>query len=131
MTDTRAPSARRRLTGWLDPRGRRLGGVAFILNRLTGLAVLAYLYLHLVVLTQLARGPEAWDAFVGFASSPVVLVFDVLLVAALVLHGLNGIRLSLVGAGLVEDQRALFIGVLVVGAIVLAIVVFWLLGVAT
>ena len=55
----RAP---RRLSRWLDPRGRHLGTWAFVANRITGLGLVAYLYLHLVILSTLLRGPEAWDA---------------------------------------------------------------------
>lgn len=111
---------RRGVTGWVDPRGRHLGGLAFILNRLSGLGVLLYLYLHLFILSQLVRGPEAWDGFVALASSPVVLVFDVVLLAGLLLHGLNGVRIGLVGLGLVEGrQKALFIA-LALGACLVA-----------
>jgi succinate dehydrogenase / fumarate reductase cytochrome b subunit len=114
------PARRRGVAGWFDPRGRRLGGWAFALNRLSGLGVMLYLYLHLVILSTLARGPEAWDDFVAFALNPAVLVFDVVLLAGLLVHGLNGIRVSLVGLGLLVDrQRALFVALMVVAAIVL------------
>ena len=110
---------RRGVAGWFDTRHRRLGGWAFALNRLSGLGVLLYLSLHLVILSTLARGPDAWDSFVGLASSPVVLAFDVLLLAGLLLHGLNGIRLTLMGFGLVvSHQKAAFAALLVIAALV-------------
>jgi succinate dehydrogenase / fumarate reductase cytochrome b subunit len=112
---------RRTVSGWFDPRRRGVGGLAFALNRLAGIGLVTYLGLHLVVLSLLARGPEAWDAFLAIASSPAVLVFDVVLIAALLLHGLNGLRLTLLGAGLgVRHQRGLAVGVMVVtGAVAL------------
>jgi succinate dehydrogenase / fumarate reductase cytochrome b subunit len=115
-----ARSTRRRgVAGWFDPRHRRLGGWAFALNRLSGLGIVVYLALHLVILAQLARGPEAWDAFVALASSPIVLAFDVVLLAGLLLHGLNGVRVTLVGFGLVVSrQKALFLALMVVAALV-------------
>ncbi len=62
------------------PRGRRLGGCAFILNRVTGLGILLYLYLHLVILSLLADGPAAPGIrFVDLALSPTFLVIDVVL----------------------------------------------------
>lgn len=104
---------------WLDPRGRRLGGWAFIVNRLSGLGLVAYLYLHLVVLSLLVGGPDGWNAFVAFASSPVILVFDVVLLLGLLVHGLNGIRISLVGSGLLVDrQRALLVAAVVVTIVI-------------
>jgi succinate dehydrogenase / fumarate reductase cytochrome b subunit len=113
---------RRGVAGWVDPRGRRLGGWAFILNRVTGIGIVVYLYLHLAVLSLLARGPEAWDAFIAVALSPLFLFFDVVLLAGLLIHGLNGIRVTLTGFGLVLDaQKALFVALMVLAAIVLLV----------
>lgn len=118
-TGRAAAPHRRGMAGWFDPRHRRLGGWAFALNRLSGLGILLYLYLHLAILSQLARGPEAWDAFVALASHPVVLAFDVVLLVGLLLHGLNGVRITLVGFGLVlSRQKALFLALMVIAAIV-------------
>ena len=90
---------------WLDPRGRHLGTWAFVLNRLTGLGLVAYLYLHLIVLSTLLRGPAAWDGLVAVFRHPVFLAFDVLLVLGLAVHGLNGLRVALVGSGLLVDRH--------------------------
>lgn len=116
-------SARRRgVFAWGDVRGRSLGGWAFILNRVTGLGVLLYLFLHLMVLSLLARGASAWDSFVSIALSPAFLSLDVILIFGLLAHGLNGIRLTLVGFGLVVDrQKALFVSLMVIGAIALIV----------
>ena len=96
----------------------RLEGVSFVVNRLAGLALVAYLYLHLLLLSMLVRGPEAWDDFVDLATSPPFLALDVLLLAGMLLHGLNGIRVALVGLGLVASRRkALLAGILVIAAL--------------
>jgi succinate dehydrogenase / fumarate reductase, cytochrome b subunit len=119
IADHAGESRRRGIAGWFDPRGRRLGGWAFALNRLTGLGVLLYLYLHLGILSTLARGPGAWDAFVEIALHPLVLVMDVVLLAGLLIHGLNGIRITLVGLGLVVSrQKALFVALMIVAAVI-------------
>jgi succinate dehydrogenase/fumarate reductase cytochrome b subunit len=74
------------------------------------------------VLSLLARGPSAWDGFVSVAMSPVFLFFDVVLIFGLLAHGLNGIRVTLVGFGLVVDrQKAMFAALMVLGAIALII----------
>ena len=80
-------------------------GWAFVANRLTGLGLVAYLYLHLVILSTLLRGPEAWDGLVELFRQPVFLAFDLLLVAGLAFHGLNGLRVALVGSGLLVDRH--------------------------
>lgn len=102
-----------------DAGAPRLDGSAFVLNRLIGLALVAYLYLHLLVLSLLARGPNAWDDFVEIASSPPFLVLDLLLLAGVLIHGLNGIRLGLVGLGFTAShRRALALSIVVIAATV-------------
>ena len=95
----------RRVSRWLDPRGRHVGTVAFVANRLTALGLVAYLYLHLAILSTLLRGPEAWDGLVTLLRRPLFLALDVLLVAGLAFHGLNGLRVALVGSGLLVDRH--------------------------
>lgn len=113
------PARRRGFVGWFDPRGRRLGGYAFILNRLTGLGLVVYLFLHLGILSLLVQGPGAWDTFVDIALSPPFLALDVVLLTGMLIHGLNGIRVGLVGLGLVASrQKALFIAAMVIAALV-------------
>jgi succinate dehydrogenase / fumarate reductase cytochrome b subunit len=109
----------RRRPRWLDPRGRHLGTWAFVANRLTGLGLVAYLYLHLVLLSTLLRGPEAWDGLVELFRRPVFLAFDLLLVAGLAFHGLNGLRVALVGSGLLADRhRALLVAAAILAGLV-------------
>lgn len=113
------PERRRGVAGWFDPRDRRMGGLAFALNRITGLGLVLYLYLHLVVLSLLARGPDAWDQFVDIALSPPFLALDVFLLTGMLIHGLNGIRVGLIGFGLVASrQKAMFIALMAMAALV-------------
>jgi succinate dehydrogenase / fumarate reductase cytochrome b subunit len=107
-------------TGWFDPRGRTIGGWAFAVNRITGLGLVFYLYLHLAVLSLLLGGADAWSDFLRVATTTVFLLLDVLLVFGLLFHGLNGVRVALVGTGIVANrQRALFWAGTVIGTILL------------
>jgi succinate dehydrogenase / fumarate reductase cytochrome b subunit len=116
-------------SGWLDPRGRRLGGRAFALNRVTGLALVLYLYLHLGVLSVLLLGASAWDDLVAVATSSVFLALDVVLMFGLLFHGLNGIRVALIGSGVIAGRhRPLFWAATVLGAAALAYGAFSLAG---
>ena len=106
--------------GWLDPRGRAIGGRTFALHRITGLALVAYLYIHLGVLSMLLVGESAWNDFLGVVTAKGFLAFDVVLLTGLVFHALNGIRLALVGSGhAVIHHRALFWAAAAVGTPVL------------
>jgi succinate dehydrogenase / fumarate reductase, cytochrome b subunit len=118
-----------RPVGWLDPRGRTLGHVAFVGNRITGLGLVFYLYLHLAVLSLLLRGAEAWNDFLEIATTTVFLLLDVLLLFGLLYHGLNGLRVTLVGTGYVPNrQKALWWSGAVVGTLLLTLGAFRILG---
>jgi succinate dehydrogenase / fumarate reductase, cytochrome b subunit len=105
---------------WFDIRARSTGHLAFSLNRITGLGLVFYLYLHLAVLSLLLGGESSWSGFLEIATTPVFLGFDVLLVFGLLAHGLNGTRLALIGSGFVPNHhKAMFWALMVFGAIVL------------
>jgi succinate dehydrogenase / fumarate reductase cytochrome b subunit len=105
---------------WFDPRRGGTGHLAFSMNRFTGLGLVFYLYLHLAVLSQLLGGEGSWNRFLRTATTPLFLGFDILLVIGLLVHGLNGLRVALVGSGFVPDrQKALFWSLAVFGTIVL------------
>ena len=107
---------------WFDIRQRKAGMWAYALNRITGIGLVVYLYLHLGVLSMLMRGQSAWDAFVALARSPFYLTLDVILLAGILIHGLNGLRLAFTGLGFsVGAQKALFIVLMVIGAIILLV----------
>jgi succinate dehydrogenase / fumarate reductase cytochrome b subunit len=108
---------------WFNPVGRKTGSWAYILNRITALGLTLYLYLHLVVLSLLAKGPEGYDSFVALVSNPIFIAGELLVVAAGILHGLNGIRIILTTFGIsVTHQKQLFYALMV--AAILAILIF-------
>ncbi len=115
------PSVLMRTLRWFDPRGRALSNFGFVLNRITGLGLTLYLFLHLIVLGLIARGPDAYNEFLRLIESPIMKLGELLVVAALFIHGLNGIRIGLNSVGIaVPRQRELFIGVLVLSVIAIA-----------
>lgn len=115
--------------GWLDPRGRAIGSWAFAVNRVTGLGLVFYLYLHLAVLSLLLVGESAWGDFLRIATTTAFLLLDVLLLFGLLFHGLNGIRVALVGSGVVPNrQKALFWAGTVIGTLGLAYGAVHILG---
>lgn len=112
----KAPGA----VSWFDVRHRGLGNRAFSMNRMSAIGLVFYLYLHLAVLSMLLGGASAWHGFLELATTPVFLGLDVLLIAGLLFHGLNGLRLALVGTGVAPDhQKALFWSFMVFAAILL------------
>jgi succinate dehydrogenase / fumarate reductase cytochrome b subunit len=107
---------------WFNPIGRQTGGWAFILNRITALGLTFYLYLHLVILGQLAKGPEGYDSFLALVRNPIAIAGELLVVAAGILHGLNGIRIVLTTFGVsVTRQKQLFYALMAIALIAIAI----------
>jgi succinate dehydrogenase / fumarate reductase, cytochrome b subunit len=120
-TQNNKPSAAKFWT-WFNPVGRDTGGWAFILNRITALGLTFYLFLHLVILGQLAKGPQGYNSFIELMSSPIWIAGELLVVAAAFLHGLNGIRIILTTFGVsVTRQKQLFYGLMVIALIAILI----------
>jgi succinate dehydrogenase / fumarate reductase, cytochrome b subunit len=114
---------------WFDVRHVRTGHWAFSVNRLVALGLVFYLYLHLAVLSQLLRGPSAWHGFLKLATAPAFLGLDIILIVGLLFHGLNGLRLALVGTGIAPNaHKALFWSFMVFGAILLLGATLHILG---
>ncbi len=109
-----------RLWLWFNPIGRQTGGWAFILNRVTALGLTFYLYLHLVVLGQLAKGPDGYDGFLKLIRNPIFIFGELIVVAGGVLHGFNGVRIVLTTFGVsVTRQKQLFYALMAIALIVI------------
>jgi len=116
------------LAQWFEMRGLSVGSFAFIMNRISGLGLTFYLFLHLVVLSQLARGPQAYDDFVAIVKNPVFVFGEFVVVAGVLLHGFNGLRVAMtsMGIGVPFQKRLFFLGMAVAlaGCVVFAVRMF-------
>ncbi len=124
------------LWGWAG--GARWGADRYLytLHRLTGLALLVYFLMHVLVTTSRAFGQDKWEEAMAAVTGPLFTLGEYVIFAAFAFHAVNGIRLVLVELGLavgrpiepiypfrtsLHVQRPLAIGALVV-AVVLVIV---------
>jgi succinate dehydrogenase / fumarate reductase cytochrome b subunit len=113
------PSARR-FWSWFIPIRRDVGSWAFALNRITALGLTVYLFLHLIILGKLAQGPAAYDQFLELTENPFIKLGEWAVVAAAILHGLNGIRIVLTSFGVgVTRQKQLFYGFMALAVLVI------------
>ena len=87
------------LRGWLG--GGRWGFERYLytLHRLTGLGLLLYFVLHILLTSSRAFGQGAWAQAMGRVSGTFFLVGEYLVFAAFAFHAINGIRLVLVELG--------------------------------
>ncbi len=87
---------------------RTRGHTAFIAHRISGLLILGYLYLHLILLSAilLPNGTTHFNAVAAVVERPVFIVGDVVLFGIILIHGLNGIRLVVADfGGLIRTSR--------------------------
>jgi succinate dehydrogenase / fumarate reductase cytochrome b subunit len=86
-----------------------VGMIAWYLQRITGVALVGYLLLHIFLIgSSLLRGRAAFDSMLSLLmGSKLFLILDLALLAAVLIHGLNGIRLILfdVGVGILNQKK--------------------------
>ena len=99
-TDVQPKPVKRKPMEWFNLKVKRICFWAFVVMRLSAIGLVLYLFLHMAILSQLAQGPAAWDNFVALAKSPAFLLLDIVLIVGILAHGLNGIRLGLIGFSL-------------------------------
>jgi succinate dehydrogenase / fumarate reductase, cytochrome b subunit len=125
-----AASPRRAVLGWARLRRRHLGSAAFLANRVTGLLLVGYLYLHLGVLYLLTEGAGSWASVLRLFKNHYVLSLESLLILFILVHGLNGLRLALVENGIgVRRQKTWFTAAMAVSAGLYVVVVLAMFGV--
>ncbi len=99
MPETRQHPNRLGIRGWLG--GGRWGPDRYLytLHRLTGLGLLAYFVLHILLTSTRALGQEAWEQAMNRVTGPVFLFGEYLVFVAFAFHGINGVRLALAELG--------------------------------
>ncbi len=87
-----------------------IGMWAWILFRISGLVLAVYLFVHIWVISQgRVGGAEQLDSFFGFFDKPFLVFLDSVLVAAVLYHALNGVRILLMDLGIgIQRHKAVF-----------------------
>ncbi|MGD0807009.1 MAG: succinate dehydrogenase, cytochrome b556 subunit [Anaerolineales bacterium] len=73
----------------------REGMIAFILHRISGLATLLFLSIHIVDTSLVYFYPQYYNDFIGLYRLPGFMLAEIALVAGVIYHGLNGFRIAL------------------------------------
>lgn len=83
------PARRTRYRG--DP-----GMWAWVLHRITGAALFFFLFVHVLDTALVRVSPQAYDEVMAIYQTPIVGLLELGLVAAVLYHALNGIRVTLI-----------------------------------
>jgi succinate dehydrogenase / fumarate reductase cytochrome b subunit len=84
---------------------RSNGFISFLLRRVTGVALVLYLFLHLWVIGSAMQGSQVFDARLASVQTPFFKVAEVALLAAVFYHAFDGLRLLLINWFKVTDYR--------------------------
>jgi succinate dehydrogenase / fumarate reductase cytochrome b subunit len=111
---TSAISLTIRKYGW-----KYAGNLAFWIQRLTGVALVFYLILHIHTIRDL-KNPETFDEALKTFSKPLFKLGEIGLLATVILHALNGIRLTMVdmGVGLTKQRQTFWYFAIGIGLVI-------------
>ncbi|RLK47805.1 succinate dehydrogenase, cytochrome b556 subunit [Microbacterium telephonicum] len=95
-------------------RGRE-GMWSWVLHRITGVAIFFFLLVHVLDTALIRVAPEAYDAVMSTYKNPIMGLGETVLVAAIVYHAFNGLRIIAVDLWpwATRNQRKLWWAVLV------------------
>src|SRR5687767_8352968 len=93
-------------------RGRE-GYWSWVLHRVSGVATVLFLFVHILDTSLVGFGPQAYETFIHLYRLPAFRVMEVGLAAAVLYHGLNGLRIILAdfSDAAARVQRQLWYGV--------------------
>jgi succinate dehydrogenase / fumarate reductase cytochrome b subunit len=93
-------SNREGIKGMANPTRYGIERVAYWLQRLTGLGLLAYLIGHIYETSTIVHGKVAWDKMLEFTQTTQGHLFLTLVIGMCVFHTANGIRVMLGHGGI-------------------------------
>jgi len=87
-----------------------VGMWAWVLFRISGLVLVAYLFIHIWVISKgRIGGPVELDKLFETVDKPFLVFLELMLVAALTYHALNGVRIVLMDLGVaIRQHKAVF-----------------------
>ncbi len=84
------------------------GSTAWLIHRITGVLLTLYIFVHLYVLSHL-KDLDSYKKLLQLMENPLVKLSEIGLLALVLAHGLNGIRVTLLELGIPSrKQKRLF-----------------------
>ena len=74
----------------------KVGMWSWVLHRITGVSIFFFLLVHTLDTALVRVSPELYDAVINTYKTPIIGIGELGLVAAILFHGLNGIRVVLI-----------------------------------
>jgi succinate dehydrogenase / fumarate reductase, cytochrome b subunit len=95
---------------------------SWVLHRITGVAIFFFLLVHVLDTSLVRVSPQAYNAVIGTYKNPLMGLGELALVAAIVFHAFNGLRIILIDfwSKGPQFQRLMFWIVIVLWLVVMA-----------
>lgn len=94
------------------------GFLSFVLRRFTGVVLVLYLLLHIWVIGSSMSGADAFNDRMNFLQTDLFKIAEIALLAAVVYHAFDGVRLLIVNWFKITDKRkSMWYAVMVVSAL--------------
>ena len=92
------------------------GQWSWLAHRVTGVAIILFLFAHVIDTAVVGWGPEAYNRVASVYHNPIVRLLELGLVAAVLSHSINGTKILLIDffPGLVKHIRGLGIATAVI-----------------
>jgi succinate dehydrogenase / fumarate reductase, cytochrome b subunit len=74
----------------------KVGMWSWVLHRITGVAIFFFLLVHVLDTALVRVSPEAYNVVIATYKTPLIGLAELGLVAAILYHALNGIRIALI-----------------------------------
>ena len=98
------------------------GFISFVLRRFTGVALVFYLFMHMLVIGSATAGKETFDATLKIMQGPLFKIGEIALLAAVAYHAFDGVRLLIVHYfNVIDYRKSLFYAAFAVAAFFTAI----------
>jgi succinate dehydrogenase / fumarate reductase cytochrome b subunit len=118
-----APKRKSVIPGGTLYRGRE-GMWSWVLHRITGIGIYFFLLVHILDTALVRVSPEAYNAVIGAYQTPLMGVAEIGLVAAIVFHAFNGLRIILVDFWNIGTKHHVALFYVVIGLWVLTMLAF-------
>jgi succinate dehydrogenase / fumarate reductase, cytochrome b subunit len=100
----------------------KVGMWSWVLHRISGVGIFFFLLVHILDTALVRVSPEAYNAVIAVYKTPIIGVAELGLVAAILFHGLNGLRVIAVDfwSKGIKFQAAMFWAVMVITIVLVA-----------
>ncbi len=94
------------------------GFISFVLRRFTGVALVLYLFLHMWVIGSINEGTQVFNDRLAAVQTPLFKLLEIALLATVVYHAFDGVRLLIVHYfNVIDYRKSLFYAAFAVAAL--------------